>query len=378
MSSIRRDMLEGREIPGCEECRVMERHGKISGRQKQLLKVGVVTDEFTKTMLSSPWLSKWKESQSSRGHTDQLPQDWQIDLGNFCNSACIFCNPYSSSKLATEFKKIGFIDDLPPRAWVDDPDLMRSFLQTLESSPNIAYLHFIGGETLITPAFRTILKKLVDTGLCSRITVGFTTNLTTWDQEIVDLLKKFHQINLGMSIECFHPLNDYVRFGSQIGTVQKLAKDWIEVARQHDWLIQIRITPTLLSIWHLDTVYQFAIEQGIAVESCNFLNEPAFLRPSVLPAVWRQRVQEKLERWIRSQSTQTSISPVVNIRNPNLANQQVIEDAASYVSYLQEQPDESDRLPDLIKYLHVLEHNRKNSILDYLPEYEELFRSSGY
>jgi len=378
MSSIRRDMLEGREIPGCEECRVMERHGKISGRQKQLLKVGVVTDEFTKTMLSSPWLSKWKESQSSQGHTDQLPQDWQIDLGNFCNSACIFCNPYYSSKLATEFKKIGFIDDLPPRAWVDDPDLMRSFLQTLESSPNIAYLHFIGGETLITPAFRTILKKLVDTGLCSRITVGFTTNLTTWDQEIVDLLKKFHQINLGMSIECFHPLNDYVRFGSQIGTVQKLAKDWIEVARQHDWLIQIRITPTLLSIWHLDTVYQFAIEQGIAVESCNFLNEPAFLRPSVLPAVWRQRVQEKLERWIRSQSTQTSISPVVNIRNPNLANQQVIEDAASYVSYLQEQPDESDRLPDLIKYLHVLEHNRKNSILDYLPEYEELFRSSGY
>jgi hypothetical protein len=32
----------------------------------------------------------------------------------------------------------------------------------------------------------------------------------------------------------------------------------------------------------------------------------------------------------------------------------------------------------LVKFLKILESNRNNSILTYLPQYEELFRSAGY
>jgi len=35
-------------------------------------------------------------------------------------------------------------------------------------------------------------------------------------------------------------------------------------------------------------------------------------------------------------------------------------------------------LPDLVDFVKRLETSRGNSILDYLPEYEELFRSAGY
>ena len=370
-------MLDGREIPGCAECHIVENHSKISGRQRQLLKIGVTAEDFSKSMLTSAWLDTFRHSLENDGDTDQLPQDWQIDLGNFCNSACLFCEPHSSSRLAAEFKKIGFINELPPRAWCDDPALLDSFLKTLESTPRIAYLHFIGGETLITPAFRIILEKLIQSGLAAKITIGFTTNLTTWDQEIVELLCQFQQVNLGMSVECLHPLNDYVRYGSKIDTVQQLMSRWISVARERQWLIQLRITPTVLSIWHLDTVYEFASDQGIAVESCNFLNDPVFMRPSVLPRSWRDRVIEKLQSWIDAQK-QSAGSPVINTRNPDFAHQQVIEDAKSYVAYLEQQPDESNRLPALISYLQTMENNRKNSVLDYLPEYEELLRSAGY
>jgi sulfatase maturation enzyme AslB (radical SAM superfamily) len=377
MSDIRKDLLEGQELPGCSECKLVETHGKISGRQRQLLKIGATTDTFDKSMMSSPWINTFKDSLERNGDTDQLPQDWQIDLGNFCNSACLFCDPYSSSRLASEFKKIGFIKELPPRAWCDDPELLESFLQTLESTPNIAYLHFIGGETLITPAFRIILDKLVDSGLASRTTIGFTTNLTTWDQEIADLLCEFHQVNLGMSIECLHPLNDYVRYGSKIGTVENLLSQWIELAKKQQWLVQLRITPTVLSIWHLETIYKFASEQEIAIESCNFLNDPAFMRPSVLPSHWRNLVIEKLQSWIDTQSVD-SLSMVINTRNPEFACQQIVEDAKSYVTYLKNEPDESERLPALVSYLRAMERNRKNCVLDYLPEYEELLRSAGY
>ena len=378
MSGIRKAMLDGEELPGCAECRQMEQHHKVSGRQRQLLKIGVTTEDFTKSFLSSPWLETFRQSQQQDGYTDQLPQDWQIDLGNFCNSACVFCNPYSSSKLASEFKKIGLIKELPPRNWCDSPELLESFLQTLDQSPRVAYIHFLGGETLITPAFRVILEKLIERGLCSKITIGFTTNLTTWDDEIVELLKKFHEVNLGMSVECFHPVNDYVRYGGNIATTKELALRWLSVAKEHQWLTQLRITPTLLTVWHLDTTYQFASDHGISVESCNFLNEPAFMRASVLPMPWRERVIEKIQSWIDAQGHDKTTSPVVNTRNPSLFGQQIIEDAQSYVNYLREQPDESDKLPELVGYLRALEANRKNSIIDYLPEYEELLRSAGY
>jgi sulfatase maturation enzyme AslB (radical SAM superfamily) len=377
MSDIRKQMLAGERPSGCSECYLMEQHGKVSGRQRQLLKIGVTQADFDKTMLSTSWLQEFKNTEVRDGTTDQLPQDWQIDLGNFCNSACLFCEPYSSSRLASEFKRVGFIKELPPSAWVDDPANIEMFVDTLEHTPKLAYLHFIGGETLITPAFRKILQALIDNDLCKQISIGFTTNLTTWDSEIVKLLCEFKQVNLGMSVECLHPANDYARYGSNLPTVERMMKRWIDVARQQGWLTQIRITPTILTVLHLDSIYRFAQSEGLAVESCNFLNDPAFMRPSVLPLQYRTQVIDRLQAWVDQQAP-IATDQIINTRDPTQAATQILQDAVSYIEYLRNEPDESHRLPDLIHYLKIMEQSRKNSVLDYLPEYEELFRSAGY
>jgi hypothetical protein len=117
--------------------------------------------------------------------------------------------------------------------------------------------------------------------------------------------------------------------------------------------------------------------EGIAVESCNFLNDPAFMRPSVLPAEHRQQIIDRLQSWIDQQTVDIS-NTVINTRDPNQAAAQVVQDAVSYVEYLRNEPDESHRLPDLVKYLKTMEHSRKNCVLDYLPEYEQLLRTAGY
>jgi hypothetical protein len=377
MKDIRQRMLDGQPIDGCVECKLMEQHGKVSGRQRQLLKIGVTVDNFEKTMLSTPWLTEFINTTHKDGVTNQLPQDWQIDLGNFCNSACLFCEPHSSSRLASEFKRIGFIKDLPPVAWVDDPANIDMFIDTLKLTPRLSYLHFIGGETLITPAFRKILQALVDNELCKHISIGFTTNLTTWDSDIVKLLCEFKEVNLGMSVECLHPVNDYVRYGSTLPTVERMMKRWIDVSRQQGWLVQLRVTPTILSVLHLDTVYSFAMDQGLTVESCNFLNDPVHMRPSVLPMKYRMPIIDKLQAWI-DQQTVSGTDKIVNTRNPNQAAAQCVQDAVSYIEYLRNEQDESYRLPELVQYLKAMEHSRKNCVLEYLPEYEQLFRSAGY
>lgn len=377
MAPIRKAMLAGEVIESCHECRDQEAHNKVSGRQRQLLKAGIRQIHWAKTLHSSPMYDDFVYSQQHHGITQRSVSDWQIDLGNYCNSACVFCSPASSSRLASEFKKIGLISKLPQTSWCQDPVLLDRFIQSLVSNTKLRYLHFIGGETLITPGFDRILKALIDAGIAQRVTMGFTTNLTVWDPATIDLLKQFQQVNLGVSVETLTPVNDYVRWPSQINSVSSLLDQWRELAQQQNWLMQLRITPTCLTIHDLHTVYDYAWQHEISVESCNFLNEPAFLRISVLPHEQRQAVIHALRVWIDDHALDPQ-PQVLNTRHPDLARQQIMQDAQSYCDLLANSSDETHRLPDLMHYLHQLEQSRGNCVLDYIPAYEKLFRSAGY
>ena len=372
MTSFRKDILDGRVMEECSECYKVDRYDKISGRQRQLLKSGITLDQFEKTTLSSPMLEYIKLD----GSTDLKPIDWQIDLGNYCNGACVYCSPSFSSTLASEYKKIGFIDEMPPRPWSEDQTILGNFVDQLSGIERLSYIHFLGGETLITPAFKQMLEAMVKSGVSDNVSIGFTTNLTVWRDDVAELLTKFQSVNLGMSIECFDPVNDYVRYPSKLEVVEENVNRWLELANKHDWLIQFRITPTLLTLSKLLTVYEFAIDRKISVESCNFLMEPEILRPTVLPREYRQDIITKFEKWIEDNDIESQ--KIVNTRNPSTIRAQIVQDAKSYVKYLSEAPYETELLPETVKFLKTLETNRNNSILDYLPEYEELFRTAGY
>lgn len=377
MSELRTSLLEGNAPDMCNDCHDMEKYNKISGRQRQLLKVGVQEQHFEKSLASSTLKSDFDHSNLNQGHTTRHVTDWQIDLGNYCNGACVFCSPESSSRLATEFQKLGLVEQAPPLAWCDDPNLVDQFVHALTGSTNLQYLHFIGGETLITPGFKKILTALVDADLAKDITIGFTTNLTVWADDVVELLKQFGQINLGMSVETLTPINDYVRYPSQRGQTQELLDRWTALGKQQDWLIQLRITPTCLTVHELHTVYEYAWQNNITVESCNFLSNPEFFRIGVLPPEYRNNVIKTLDNWIQTHCTATT-QQIINTRDPNVAQSQILQDAESYLNYLTSAADESLRLPNLVDYLKRLESNRGNSILTYLPQYEHLFRSAGY
>lgn len=375
LAPVRWMLLQGQPPEGCSSCKVMEQHGKVSGRQKQLLKVGIRTDHFVPTALNSDWHPVFMHSAEQQGRTQQMPQDWQVHLGNHCNSACVFCVPEASSRLAAEQLKLGMIDRLPAENWSNRPELVSRFIEALDQSP-VKYLHFIGGETLITPAFRTILQQLVTTERSGSITLGFTTNLTVWDPEITDLLTQFQDVHVGMSVECLDTVNDYVRWPSHIDDVMQTLDRWCELILHRGWYGQLRTTPTCLSVANLITVYDYAWKKNIPVESCNFLENPAFMRPTVLPMPVREQIACNIESWC--QQRPNTQHQVINTRDPGQARVQLTQDLASYCDYLRTAPDESHRLPELAQYLARLDRNRGNSVLDYLPQYADILRTAGY
>jgi sulfatase maturation enzyme AslB (radical SAM superfamily) len=246
----------------------------------------------------------------------------------------------------------------------------------LDRSTRLKYLHFIGGETLITPAFRTILQHLVTTQQSRDITIGFTTNLTVWPQDVIDLICQFQGVNLGMSIETLDTVNDYVRWPSEIQSVLNTMSRWLQLARERNWTSTLRITPTALSISRLLPVYQYAMKENTSIESCNFLYRPAFMRATVLPRQARLAVAEELSSWIRKHDVDTQ--QVINTRSPDLSSQAILQDAQSYVDYLRCADDEHQLMPELATYLSDLDNVRGVSVLDYLPEYEDILRANGY
>ena len=377
MSPVRQQLLQGQAPSECNACYVMEQNKKVSGRQRQLLKSGIMETYFDKSMASSPMLDDFDFSYKNNGETTRSISDWQIDLGNYCNSGCVFCGPESSSKLAAEFKDIGLIDKLPPNSWCNDATLLKKFIDQLINNDNLEYLHFIGGETTITPGFRQILQALVDNGQASKITIGLTTNLTTWSDSLNELLTKFNTVNLGLSIETLTPVNDYVRWPSKLNQTLSILNRWVALGQQNSWLIQLRPTPTCLTIAEFSTVYEYAWEHELAVESCNFLYKPEFMRINVLPLEYQAMARERIAQWIHAHPVNPT-TQIINTRDPNKARQQIVQDAQSYLNYIDNASDESHRLPDLVNYLKKLEARRGNNILDYLPHYEQLFRSSGY
>jgi hypothetical protein len=180
-----------------------------------------------------------------------------------------------------------------------------------------------------------------------------------------------------MSVETLTPVNDYVRWPAQLPQIKQTLDRWVEFGKRHNWLILLRTTPTCLSVADLLTVYDYAWDHEIGIESCNFLWEPKHMRINVLPVEVRSAIADRMTAWLAAHSVDTA-EQLINIRDPNRVREYIAQDLGSYVNYLRSAPDESSRLPDLVAYLKRLESNRSNCVLDYVPQYEQLLRSAGY
>jgi hypothetical protein len=377
MSKHRRAMIEGDRLAACNDCHVMEKYGKISGRQKQMIKVGIDPERIGPSFPTSTFVEQFKHSAEHRGHTGLLPTDWQIDLGNYCNSACLFCSPSNSSRLRTQFHKLGMVDSPTQFNWTDDPDLLDKFMGVLEQTPILRYLHFLGGETFLIPGFRRILQKCVEMGLNKTCTIGTTTNLTVWDEGLNELLCEFPGLNLGVSIETMHPVNEYLRWPARQETILDNLDRYRKLSEEKGWTMSIRNTPTLFSVGNMSSLYRYALDNRIGVESCDFLSNPEYFKSSVLPTEQRNEAADQLRSLVHEYAA-TNETGTFNTRDRANVRGAVLDDAKSWIKYLSEAEDESHRLGDLVRYLKRMESLRNNKITSYLPTYEKILRTAGY
>ena len=381
MRQMREQLLAGQKPQVCEPCYYQDTFDKLSGRVRQLNKSAINLTEFPLSFRSSPHLALFEYSADMQGASSHFPTDLQIDLGNTCNSACIMCDPTASSRLVADYKKLTrldsrlFAEPKPYRSWTEDQEVVDRFVQELQAMPYIRYVHFLGGETLYNQAFYDICEHLDGTDLI----VGTTTNGTIYDERIEQLIPKFKEFHLGISIESVTELNDYIRYPGPTDRILVNILKFVELRKQHPGLkLELRITPNLFTISELDQVFEFMIEHDIIAESCNILHHPRCLRMELMPEDIRQETATKLQGIVDRLGTYT---PQVNTRRSDLSQQIIAQLATEYLEFVRTYKppvDQEESLNELVSFLKSFESIRNNTILDYAPRYKDFLRSIGY
>jgi len=385
MRSMRSELLAGQRLSGCANCYYSDKFDKLSGRRRQFLKSGINENHFELSLRSSPHYEEFLYSLNNQGHSRMAPVDLQIDLGNTCNGACIMCNPMSSSRLAMDFVKLHKLrPDIfyePPlrESWIHNPQLVEKFVNELTAIPDIKYIHFLGGETLFIEEFYTLCESLIQAGIAKDIIIGTTTNGSIYSPRLEKIISEFKEFHLGLSIESVTALNDYIRYPANTDEVLDNFSKFFNLRNTTGLHTSLRITPNVFTIYELDQLFEYMLENQVMAESCDILADPDCLLVELIPEDIRQEIIDKIDRLIDRHSINKT--HITNPRRNDLLQSAIADVVVDYRNFVANfvRPDNTEQLRfKLVDFLKSFESLRNNSILDYAPRYTDFLRTYGY
>lgn len=281
---VREKMLAGQRLRECEVCYREEALGLVSKRQSELRRWGV-----------------------ARGN----PQICYVDLklGNVCNLQCFMCDPNSSSRIAHEFRTLGWDVDPPFKvgqmgvpvvevcredlSWPGDVRLWRLLRRHL---PNLSKIKFTGGEPLLSPLLPECLEEARRIGRRD-FAVQVTTNATRIDDRCVSLLADF-DCEIVVSLEGVGTVNDFIRYPSRwdeiVGNIARLREAGIR--------LRINATCSLFNVLYLPELIEFNHRMLESRLTMIPVVRPEIFDPSIAPRRLKDRVEVRIQRWAAATS----------------------------------------------------------------------------
>ena len=156
---------------------------------------------------------------------------------------------------------------------------------------------------------------------------------------------------------------------------------FVKLRDQTELHLALRITPNVFSIFHIDTIFGLMLDNDITAESCNILHEPSCLRVELLPKNIAEQILVKINSIIAQYNLVPNQTAILNRRSNNLVRPVIVDIIFEYKHLLEtyQHPDNvEEERHNLVKFIKAFESLRNNTILSYLPEYEEFLRSYGY
>lgn len=218
----------------------------------------------------------------------------ELRLGNVCNVACRTCNPASSSKWRNDYDKlkeqlsfkINPYDDMQGFRWPENEKFWEDLLQHCDT---VKTFYINGGEpTLIKQHFK-FLERLADMGRTD-VKLWYNINMTNMNDEIIDIWRKFDNVKVSCSIDDLGERNNFIRYPTDWDT---LLKNFLRL-KEEKFELDVTQTVSFMNYGSIGEFYNFfAVEHGVWVHH-NFVHDPDFMSPAVLPLEMRENIHARL------------------------------------------------------------------------------------
>ena len=371
---IRRQMDTGERVVGCEPCYDLEDLGIPSYRTnyiKDWLGWHRNADESERII---------EKSRENDYHVDEPPQYLDFRLGTMCNLRCRMCQSQNSSAIYKELKDDelysqeerdfvvkhthwnAYSDYTQP--WFDTPEFLDSVEEWL---PNVNRLYFTGGEPTIIQRTYWILEKCVELGIAKDIDLVFNSNMTNIQPRFLDLLAKFRDVLMCLSVDGYAQYNEYIRSGSTWSIVDKHIRDYA----QSEVVGNILFSPVvqIYNILNITELLDYAEEitkfSGRRIDISFLMNNyPKCLDIRNLPKHVRVEGQKRLRDWLntskyfkddeRNIATVEGIIKALEDDNVNADAEKQMQIFKEYTELLDSKRDQSfkDSIPDLWRMLN--------------------------
>ena len=352
---IRKNILADKQDPGCIRCWQTEDNGAESYRT---IWNNTLANGFHKDIMV--------ESMDDDGYVrDPYVTFLDFTMGNKCNLICRMCN-IDNSNLWEKESKLLYNEDfnIPTRnVSVDDRFLSDDFF-----TKNFLYLkqvNFLGGEPLIIKEHSDFLRQCIKHNIAKNITLFYTTNLTVVKDELFDLWSEFKHIYLGVSIDGYNEVDDYIRYPSKWDKIEKNIEKVSKWKQELNMDLQIHSTFQALNVLNYDKLLEWVYSLGDLgfwrIPFSNWVTYPNWYDCRVLSDDLKNISIERITKFIDSKKD----------TEWNSGEEQWLGILKSNLVTLKETLDDNEAVLKFKVYTKKLDRNRKQHIVNYIPELEK-------
>lgn len=377
---FRTDILGQNKISPCTRCYLDEHHAGNSRRINSNQKSVIFTKQaFQQSFNQSPGYEHFLHSSQSQGHTNTVPIDIHVDLGNYCNLACKMCYAGASSTIASQHVKWGIEQDRVylGQDWTRNVEVWEKFKNQLLELSGLNNIHLMGGETLLTNRFEDLIDFMIEhnrTDMC----FSFVTNGTIYRPDLIEKLKKFRRVGIEISIESTDQRNDYIRQGTDTSKVLDNIEKYSKLCNDQSVTLTLRPTFSLLSAGSMHLLLKYALDNQLIVKG-NACNNPSFLSSKNLPDTVKQQYLKHYKNLL-SQLPDCQVDLEYNASDPNNYETIIKNHLIMYIDMLESPSplDQQDQLKELVAHCKKWDAVYKFDARKMYPELSEVWNTHGY
>ena len=365
MRELRRAMVEGRRVAGCEPCYSVEARGGESIRTHDNL-------TWEQGRRNDRRLSIDQMIDQAVDHDfrlPKLPETIEVETGNVCNLKCRMCNGRYSHRIAKDpvhgqwngSQWLQFDDRGTPviAGKTHRSETIGLLCDELakDTASQVKVLYFLGGEPFLIREIAQLVERLVAVGRSRQMSLLFTSNgslVPKW----LSLAPQFRKIDLVISVDGHAEHYDYIRYPARWS---KLANHLEVFKKSPNTSLLVRATIQINNVLNLTNLFRYLDAAGIAFTGY-LLDYPHHLAVSALPASIRRLAAARLTEYAEGDCRPEHRALVL-----------------SFVSQI-ESGDEAgnpDHLRDFMRFTNDLDASRGQSIHRTDPELVDLLEQAG-